>query len=266
VFGPPDRFPTMAGLSYAPPLAPVESYLAMLETVGMTRGVLVQPTVYGTNCAALVAALQHAGPRVRGIGVLTSSVSDTDLAMLHAAGIRGLRFIEMPDPSGGGGRYKGAVGTDELERLAPRLKELGWHAQVWAPAAFLGRDLPRLLRLGVPIVLDHMGVFDIAKGVDDSDFKYLCRVVADGQVWMKIAVCRGSLRFPDYEDLRPFHDAVLRANPDRLVWGSDWPHVRMAELTPDVGHLIDLFGHWVADEALRRKILVANPAALYGFG
>jgi predicted TIM-barrel fold metal-dependent hydrolase len=266
VFESPDRFPTIAGLSYAPPLAPVEAYVEMLDAVGVTRGVLVQPTVYGTDCSALVSALKHAGARVRGIGVTTSAISDAELAALHDAGIRGLRFIEMPDPSGGGGRYKGAVGTDELERLAPRLTELGWHAQVWAPAAYLHRELPRLLRTGVPIVLDHMGVFDVAKGLQDPDFKYLLDVVADDLVWMKIAVCRGSRRFPDYEDLRPFHDAVLRASPDRLVWGSDWPHVRMAELTPDVGHLVDLFGAWVADDTLRRKILVANPAALYGFG
>jgi 2-pyrone-4,6-dicarboxylate lactonase len=256
----------IAGVSYAPPVAPVEAYLAMLDTVGMTRGVLVQPTVYGTDNGALVAALRHAGPRVRGIGVLEASVSDGELATLHAAGVRGLRFIEMPDPSGGGGRYRGAVSTDELVRLAPRLKELGWHAQIWGPAAYLRQELPRLLRLGVPIVLDHMGVFDIAKGLRDADFKYLLDVMAEGQVWMKVAMCRASRRFPDYDDLRPFYDAVLRAaHPNRLVWGSDWPHVRMAALTPDVGHLVDLFGDWVADDTLRRKILVANPAALYGF-
>jgi predicted TIM-barrel fold metal-dependent hydrolase len=158
------------------------------------------------------------------------------------------------------------VGTDELERLAPRLKELGWHAQIWAPAAYLRRELPRLLHLCLPVVLDHMGMLEVAKGTGDADFLALRNALADGRIWMKMSVCRVSRRFPDYEDLRPFHDALLRANPDRLIWGSDWPHVRMAELTPDVGHLVDLFGAWVEDDTLRRKILVANPAALYGFG
>jgi predicted TIM-barrel fold metal-dependent hydrolase len=123
-----------------------------------------------------------------------------------------------------------------------------------------------LTKLGITLVVDHMGRPATAEGVAAQAFQELLLLVADGAFWVKLALCRASTQFPDYPDARPFHDAFLAANPDRLVWGSDWPHIRLSDRAPDVGHLLDLFDEWIAgDEGLRRKILVANPETLFGF-
>jgi 2-pyrone-4,6-dicarboxylate lactonase len=145
------------------------------------------------------------------------------------------------------------------------MRELGWHAQLWASAADHAALLPDLIALGIPLVLDHMGSPDVARGVDDPAFRALLAHLRDGRVWVKLALCRISRAMPGHQDARPFHDALVAANPDRLLWGSDWPYVRMGESTPDADHLLDLFRDWVGDAALVRRILVDNPAALYGF-
>jgi predicted TIM-barrel fold metal-dependent hydrolase len=264
VFGPYDRFPFGAVPPYPPPLAPCPAYREMLATLGATRGVLTQPAPYGADPAAMLDALRHGGGALRGVAVTTADVTDATLAGWHAAGVRALRFTEMPDPRGGG-RYAGSVGTEELERLAPRLRELGWHAQLWARAEDHAALLPRLLPLGVPLVLDHLAGVSVARGTADPAFQAVLAALREGGLWVKLTLCRASRAFPDYPDLRPFHDALIEANPDRLLWGSDWPFVRMGELTPDAGHLLDLLSAWVPEEGLRRRILVDNPAALYGF-
>lgn len=264
VFGPYDRFPFAGPSNYPPPLALLDVYLEMLDKIGADRGVLVQPAPYETDTGALTDALRRAGGRARGIGVATEQVSDTALAVMHEAGVRGLRFVEMRDPYSGG-RYKGCVGVDQLKKLATRMAAFGWHAQLWARCADLAALLPGLIGLPVPLVLDHMACFDLARGVTDPDFEALIALLREGRIWVKLSVCRNSKAYPDYEDARPFHDALIRANPDRLLWGSDWPFVRMGDLAPDVGHLLDIFHAWVGDAELRRKILVDNPAALYEF-
>ena len=263
IFGPYDRFPLAAERSYTPPPAPVEDYLAMLDRVGLEHGVLVHPSAYGLNHAALFDALSRAGSRLRGTGVATSAVTDVELAAMHGHGVRALRFVEM---SGAGGkRFVGAVGLDEFAPLAPRLKELGWHAQIWTSCEALLAAAPKLLAPGIPLVLDHMARFDVAKGVQDAAFQQLLRLLGDGRVWVKMTPQRNSKRYPDYEDVRPFHDALVRANPDRLIWGSDWPFLNMGETAPDAGHLLGLLDSWCGDDTLRRKILAENPARLYGF-
>jgi predicted TIM-barrel fold metal-dependent hydrolase len=265
VFGPYDQFPFAGPPSYPPPLAPFPVYAAMLDRIGTARGVLTQPAPYNTDVRALLDALVRGEGRLRGIATATAGTSDAELAAMRTAGVAGLRFTEMQDPKSGG-RYKGSIGTDELAALAPRMKALGLHAQVWAKAADLVRLLPALLALDLPIVLDHMGCFDPGAGLQDPALQRLLDLLRDdGRLWVKLSLCRNSRTFPDYPDIRPVHDAFVAANPDRLVWGSDWPFVRMGDQTPDVGHLLDLFHAWVDDAALRRRILVDNPAVLYGF-
>lgn len=251
-------------MSYAQPLAPYDAYMTMLTTVGMTRGVVVQPTSYGIDCRALLDAIARAPTRMRGVAVANSKISDSGLGSMHAGGVRGLRFIEMPDPSGKG-RYKNGVGTDELQVLAPRLRNLGWHAEIWAPCEYLAESAGRLARLGVPVVIDHMGLVDVAKGTSGSCFSQLLRLLIDRHIWIKLSICRVSRSSPEYQDVRPIHDALISANPNQLLWGSDWPHLGMGDLAPDVGRLVDLFGEWVGDKTLAHKILVENPAALYDF-
>lgn len=264
VFGPFDRFPLPADRSYDPPLAPATAHLAMLDRIGCARGVLVQASVPGLDCSNLLDALDASNGRVRGIAVAVSATTDAELEGMHRRGVRGLRFTEVTVP-GTGAKYKGAIGFDELEKLAPRMKQLGWQAQLWAPCDTLAAELPRLVKLGIRLSLDHMGYFDPARGAGDPAFSKLVAIAAANDIWIKLIPLRVSKAPPDYPDIRPFHDALLRASPKRLTWGSDWPHVRMGANAPDVGHLLDLFMSWTGDETLRRAILCDNPAIQYGF-
>jgi predicted TIM-barrel fold metal-dependent hydrolase len=218
--------------------------------------VLTQPAPYGTDPSAMLNALRGAGGALRGIAVAEADVTDSALEDWHAAGIRGLRFTEVRAP--GGGRYPGSIGLDALRDLAPRMRDLGWHAQLWASAADMPDILPLALGHGFPLVLDHMGMPDPARGLGDPGFAALLDALRDGRAWVKLTTCR--IR----GDARPFHDALLAANPDRLLWGSDWPYVRM-DPAPDAGAMLDQFHDWTEDEGLRRRILVSNPARLYGF-
>ncbi len=264
LFGPYDHFPLSIAPSYEPPLAPFEDYLAMLDTVGIFRGILVQPTGYQTDCRALVDATWRSRGRVKGIGVATADISDADLAHMDEFGVCGLRFIEVPDPSGKG-RYRGSVGFEHLEKLAPRLHELGWMVQLWAPADEIVKASNMLAKLDIPIVLDHMGNVPALRGASDPAFDFLLGLLADGLIWIKLPICRISTDFPNYSDARPMFDALIKTNAERLIWGSDWPHVGLMEKTPDVGHLIDLFDLWLGDTDLRQKIFSTNAEILFGF-
>ncbi len=255
VFGPFDRYPLPPERSYDPPLAPAAAHLAMLDRIGFGRGVVVQASAHGLDSSTVLDALDTAPGRLRGIAVAEASISDAKLEDMHRRGVRGLRFTEVG--------YKGGAGFDALTKLAPRLKRLGWHAQLWAPCDALAAQLPRLLKLGLRFSVDHMGYFDAARGAGDAAFRKLVELAAAEDIWIKMTPLRVSKIPPDYPDVRPFHDALLRASP-RLIWGSDWPHVRM-DAPPDVGHLVELFLSWTADAGLRHKFLVENPRQLYDF-
>ncbi|MBE9603750.1 amidohydrolase family protein [Acetobacteraceae bacterium H6797] len=263
VFGPFDRFPPAMPSVYALPEADAATHAAMLATLGARRGCLVQPAPYGSDPSAMLDALHRAKGRLRGVMACGPEVTDKALAEMHEGGVRALRFVEMRAPNGG--RYPGSIGTDALEALAPRMKELGWQAHLWAKAEDHAAMLPRLSKLGIPLVLDHMGSPDPATGPAAPAFAALLDYLRDGEVWIKLSLCRVSRQKPGYADARPLHDALIAANPDRLLWGSDWPYVRMGDLTPDAGALLDLFIDWTGDEALVRRILVENPQQLFAF-
>lgn len=265
VFGPLDRFPLSVTGSYEPPRTPYEVHRRMMEQVGFARAVLVQPAPYARDCAALLDACSRSPETLRGIAVADSTITDRALDDLVKRGIKGLRFVEVMDPQGGG-RYRGSVGFDEFHKLAPRMAALGLHAQIWADCGRIAADAEELLQHGVPVVVDHMGKPEVMRGAGDPDFARLVALLAEQRLWLKLSVCRTSKQFPDYPDARPLHDALVRAAPQRLLFGSDWPHVRMGALTPDVGHLIDLFDAWTGNDAtLRRQVFVDNPKLLYGF-
>lgn len=263
VFGPYGRFPLAAERSYTPPEAPLEAYLAMLDRVGLAHGVLVQPTAYGFDHAALLHALDRAGGRLRGTAVATAAITDKELEAMHRSGVRALRFIEAGE---GVPNFAGAVGFAALPAIAPRIRALGWHLQVWAPCETIAAAGASLLSHGMPLVIDHMARVDVAQGIGQAPFRDVLAWVAEGRAWMKMTPQRNAKRFPGYEDVRPFHDALARANPDRLLWGSDWPYLRMGDATPDAGHLLDLLDDWCGDDTLRRKILSDNPGRLYELG
>jgi 2-pyrone-4,6-dicarboxylate lactonase len=264
VFGPYDRFPVVHQMHYEAPLAPAALHREMLDRVGLARGIVIQPGAYGSDAAALLDALNASGGRLRGIAVADRAIASATLDAWHTAGVRGLRFNDMTIP-GGTVRFSGSVGTDELAALAPRLRPRGWHAEVWATADQHAASLAHYRAGGLPVALDHMAGVIPARGLDDPAFREIIAALAEGWLWIKLSLCRCSQDFPDYPDLKPFHDALVAARPDRLIWGSDWPYLRLAEKTPDVGHVLDLFNDWVPDAATRELILSTNPAQLYDF-
>lgn len=264
VFGPYDRFPFLQPSSYAPPLAPSDAQAAMLRQVGVARSVLVQPAPYGSDPSALLDALRCAHGSARGVAVASGNVSDATLQGWHEAGVRGLRFTDVLD-RGTGRPFAGSVSTRELSQLAPRMQALGWHAQVWAPCADIASIVRTFGEVGVPLVFEHMASAVVEHGVANAAFQEVLALVRDERIWIKLDLCRVSKAIPDYDDARPFHDALVAANPSRLLWASDWPFVRLGDAAPDVGHLIDVFCDWVPDAAVQRRIFTANPAELYGF-
>jgi predicted TIM-barrel fold metal-dependent hydrolase len=264
VFGPAAQFPYAADRSYTPPDAPLAMYLAMLDTVGFARGVLVQGSAHGRDNSAMLDALERHPDRLRGVAVADADVALAELRRWASLGVRGLRFNHFF--RGGALHYRGGVPLDAARTLAPLMAELGWHLQLWIDVKDLPETIPTLRALGLPVVIDHMGRTDAGAGTATPGFQSLLRLVGEGGCWVKLSGAhRLSRKAPDYPDARPFHEALVRANPERLVWGGDWPQPRMEGEMPDVGHLLDLFQAWTPDEATRTRILVTNPARLYGF-
>jgi predicted TIM-barrel fold metal-dependent hydrolase len=264
VFGPSELFPYAEDRSYTPPDAPLEKYLAMLDTIGFARGVLVQGSAHGGDNSAMLDALRRQPARLRGVAVADTNVSPADLHQWHELGVRGLRFNHFF--RGGQLHYRGGVPLSAAKMLASVMADLGWHLQLWIDVKDLPQTVPTLRSLGLPVVVDHMGRTDARAGTATEGFQCLLRAVGDGWCWAKLSGAhRLSRQAPDYRDARPFHEALVRANPERLVWGGDWPHPRVEGEMPDAGHLFELFQAWTPDEATRQRILVTNPAELYGF-
>ena len=264
VFGPADQFPYADDRSYTPPDASLEKYLGMLDATGFARGVLVQGSAHGHDNSAMLDALRRCPDRLRAVAVADADVTPATLRDWNALGVRGLRFNHFF--RGGQLHYRGGVPLSAASRLAPVMAELGWHLQLWIDVKDLPQTVPLLKSFALPVVIDHMGRTDARAGIGTAGFQSLLRAVGEGWCWAKLSGAhRLSLQAPDYGDARPFHEALVAANPERLVWGSDWPHPRVEGEMPDAGHLFELFQDWTPDLAARERILVGNPAALYGF-
>lgn len=262
VFGPFDTFPPREASTYALPDAPPSIHAAARAAMGISRGVLVQPAPYGMEASAMLHAVSQSNGALKAIAIADETVSGETLADWAARGVKGLRFVEMRAPTGH--RYPGSVGFDALARLAPRMREHGLHAQLWASAATYAEHLPELSKLGLPLVLDHLASPDVPAGPHAPSFQAVLNALRNGSIWVKLTLCRVARDAPGYRDARPFHDACIAANPEHLLWGSDWPYVRL-QPAPDAGAMLDLFADWTADSALIQRILVENPQALYGF-
>ena len=192
------------------------------------------------------------------------SVPVAELKRWHSLGVRGLRFNHYF--RGGQLHYRGGVPLNAAKVLAPAMKDLGWHLQLWIDCKDLPDTIPILKDIGLPVVIDHMGRTDARAGTGMAGFQSLVKLVGDGGCWVKLSGAhRLSNNAPDYPEAKPFHEALVRANPERLVWGSDWPHPRIEGAMPDAGKLLDLFNEWTPDAVTRRRILADNPAKLYGF-
>ena len=258
VFGPYDRFPLAADRSYTPPEATELQYVEMLSKLGLSHGVLVHPSAYGEDYTLLFDTLASRS-NLRGVIVVRKDTTQ-NLAGLHGKRVRAARFSHR---SGSGANFAGSASLDDLLSLAPRLAEAGLHAELWTDCIALPEIADRLRKLPVPVVIDHMGGFDVNAGIDDPGFRCLLSLVEDGIAWVKLCAYRNLQTAPDFECGLPFHQALLADNPDVLLWGSDWPHLRVVP-EPRSTELLTIFTRWTDSDVLSSKILVDNPGRLYG--
>jgi predicted TIM-barrel fold metal-dependent hydrolase len=260
VFGPADRFPFAPGRRYTPPDAGVDDLARLHARLGLTRAVIVQASCHGTDNAALLDALRRGGGRHAGVAMIDAATPDAELDALHEAGVRGTRVNFVA-------HLGGAPEEAEVERTAARVAPRGWHLVVHLDAADLAGYAPLLDRLPCPYVIDHMARIDATAGPDQAPFRELLRrVAADERCWVKVS---GAERLtaagrPPYDDVVPYARALIAAAPDRVLWGTDWPHPNVRHM-PDDGDLVDVLAAFAPDQAIRHRILVANPAVLYDF-
>jgi predicted TIM-barrel fold metal-dependent hydrolase len=267
IFGPNTRFPYAEGRGYTPPDAPLEKHLAMLDALGMARGVVVQGNAHGYDNRAILDAVAREPDRLRGVAITDLRVPASELKQWHAQGIRALRFHVFHSEHRPA--YVRGVGLDVWEAFKPAMLALGWHAQIWCDWRVLPelREVIRGMARDMPVVIDHMAAIDAGVGPGHPSFQALLELLGEGACWVKVSgAYRCSKQFPDYPDARPLHEALLRANPDQLIWGTDWPHPQVdAAIMPNDGRLLNLFCDWTPSAELRTRILVRNPEKLYGF-
>lgn len=260
VIGPAEKYPFVADRSYTPPDALLADYLHMLSVIGIERSVLVQPSMHGTDNTLMMNAIAATKTvEMRAVVVVPSDVTDGELSTLQDGGAQGVRMNMI---------YRGGgVSLDEATALARRIRRSGWHLQVLIDVSTIGEAaIFELAALPVPLVVDHMGHFDARKGVDDKGFKALIECVRRGNTWVKLSGANRltAQEFP-FADVRPLTEALCAAAPNRVVWGTDWPHTVSKTEMPKDGDLIDLLKNWLKDDELMRTILVDNPAQLYDF-
>jgi 2-pyrone-4,6-dicarboxylate lactonase len=262
VIGPYDRFAMTEAREYTAPEAPVAKLRAMLDTLGLARCVIVHVVAHGEDVSVTLDACRQLGDRARGIAIMRKDVTDAELRDWHAAGIRGVRLTPL---------FGGEPTFDHLRALAGRIAPLGWHMLYMPSGAKSWAEIgPRLPDLPVEVVLDHFAWrgWDIAGGPGQPGFKLLLDLAKSGRCWVKLA---GPSRFgrspaPEHADVLRYARALIAASPGRMIWGTDWPHVRVWDYPmPDDAALVDLLAEWAPDAATRRAILTDNPARLYGF-
>lgn len=250
------RYPLKSGRPFTPPPVTVDDYRKMLDALGLERAVIVHSGVHEDH-QITVDALLASGGRWRGIAVANPAMTEKEIAELDAAGFRGVRFNPFNAP---------AAGLIGIEELSARIAPFGWHVQLHLNAEHLVEMAPRLKSLPVDIVVDHLGHMPTVAGVDHPGFQLLLGMLREGRTWVKLSA---PMRFeddrPPYPSVAPFVQALIEASPSHCVWGTDWPHVIHDGYMPNDGELLDLLAVWVPDEGLRKKILVDNPARLYGF-
>lgn len=266
VFGPPSVFPYADDRRYEPPSAPIEYYFGMQKITGLERAIVVQPTAHGTNNDAILDAIAKSGGQFKGVAAIDENTSDNELARLNAGGIVGARFSLMADRHGS---------QSAIEAALPRMEALGWSLDLHVdPDNFLAHE-DFIRRLSITTVVDHMARCEPAGGVDQPAFQMLLDLLQLENFWVKIASIskisannqaheQGDI---PYADMLPMAKKVIEAAPDRIIWGSDWPHGNTFKLgtVPNDGALLDFLGAAAPDDETRKRILVDNPARLFGF-
>jgi predicted TIM-barrel fold metal-dependent hydrolase len=265
VFGPASRFPWTPDRAYTPPDASIEDLEAL------DRVVVVHPSPYGTDNACSLDAIRKMGDRARGVAVIDPSISDAELRKLHDGGMRGARInletAGVRDP---------AVARARLEAAASRVAPLGWHVQTFTSLPVIAALHEAILALPTTLVVDHFGRPEAAKGVGQPGFDQLLALVRRGKAYVKLSGSYRASARADRADVVPFARALIEANPERMLWGTDWPHpgggrrgVSPEDIEPfheeDDGAALNRLAEWAGDAAMLRRILVENPARLYGF-
>lgn len=261
VIAPAGEAPMLPGRSYTPPPASLDAWRATMRPLGVTRGVVVQPSVYGTDNRVLLAALEQARGALVGVAAVDAGVTDAELDRLAKAGVRGVRManFEAGDPRAMGG----FVPLATFDVLEPRLAERDLHLNLFTDSRLLPGIADRLRRSRVPVIIDHMGRAPASLGTGHEGIRALVRLFREGPVWAKLSgAANVSDRAPGYADVRPIHEALVDAAPHRLVWGSDWPHTKPAGERPRTAALWQLFETWTPP-SLRDPIASANAIAFY---
>ena len=259
VFGPGDVFPYAPERKYTPCDAPAEALFALRDLLGFERNVIVQATCHGADNRALVDALQRADGRARGVATVRADVSDQALRELDAAGVRGVRFNFVR-------RLADSVPRETLLQIAQRIAPLGWHVVIYFEAAELPTLYDFFSSLPTVVVVDHMGRPDVRKPIDGPEFGLFLRLMREHpNFWSKVS-CPERLSYaapPKYEDVVPFARLLVESFPDRVLWGTDWPHPNLKGHMPDDGKLVDYVPSIAVTAELQRRLLVDNPMRLY---
>jgi D-galactarolactone isomerase len=256
-----DRFPPPGPAKRLVTNARVEEYRLLKQRIGTTRTVVVQPSAYATDNRVTLDGVARLGlSNARGIAVVHPDITDADLKKMADGGIRGVRFT-LFDPT------TAVTQFEMIEPLAKRVNDLGWHVQLHLRADQIVERADLLNRIVSPIVFDHMGRLPQPEGIKNPAFQVICRLMDKGRTWVKLsgAYMDTKVGAPTYADVTEVARAYLKAAPERMVWGSDWPHPTERDHKPNDALLFDLLTEWAPDAALQKRVLVDNPAALYGF-
>jgi len=273
IHGDPEKFPFFSGRVYTPELASPEEMSALHKALHIERVVIVTPSVYGTDNSATLFGMKARGATARGVAVIDDKTPEGDLDAMAKAGIRGIRLNLAT-----GGVSDPAVGRPRFQAAVERVKNRGWHIQLFTSLAMISAIKDLVAASPVPVVFDHFGGAQAALGPEQPGFSDLLELVKSGKAYVKISgAYRASKLGPDYADAAPLARALIAANSDRIVWGTDWPHPdsvtppgkQISDVTPlfqiDDGRLLNQLPVWAPDAATRKKILVDNPVQLYGF-
>jgi len=259
VFGPGDKFPYAPTRKYTPCDASKEQLWALRDHLGFSRNVIVQATCHGTDNRAVIDALTSSNDRARGVASIKADIKDSELQTMHRAGIRGVRFNFVK-------RLVDILPKDMLIATSKRIKPLGWHIVIYFEAAELAELYDFITSLDAIIVVDHMGRPDIAKPVDGPEFALFTKLMREhDNIWAKVSCPeRLSLQGPNgYDDVVPFARHIVETFPERILWGTDWPHPNLKSHTPDDGKLVDFIPKIAPTKTLQKKLLVDNPMRLY---
>jgi 2-pyrone-4,6-dicarboxylate lactonase len=257
-------YPLSAGRGYNPPDSTLADLKQLHATLGIERVVFTQPSVYGTDNSAILdamAALNAQKPgRARGVAALAMQISDKEIAALDASGVRGVRL--NTDNKGGM-----PIRMDEIPELAARIRPFGWHLEFLFPGKHIVELMPLFSALRLPMSIAHFAYQPATAGVAAAGFQALLELARRGNTWIKISGANrvSATDLPPYHDVKPMAHALIEAAPERIMWGTDWPHPNKYVVNPNDGDLVDAFGDWVTDAAMRRKIMVETPAAFYRF-